>query len=254
LPGGWVIKYNYNNLESIDAAANPATAITSDLDRYALFFDAIRYFDNLGLYVEFEYRFSRENEYAFKDLAAQYQPHNGGGFTDAPVFRLTCGVSYTMEQSPYLTLMAEYFYNSEGFSASEAKEFYQSFGLHRALYPNDPVFLPQNFGTFGSFRRHYVCLGVTGLQAANSVSLGFLVLSNPETLAFDFIPQVTLDINKSVFFNLKFEYLHQFLDKDEYPTELNFIDYNFRITLSVSTNFLMMDYQRNEDAGEGTGE
>ncbi|MEJ2665344.1 MAG: hypothetical protein P8107_15105, partial [Spirochaetia bacterium] len=111
-------------------------------------------------------------------------------------------------------------------------------------------FLPQNFGTFGSFRRHYVCLGFTGLQATGFMSVGLLVLSNPETLAFDFIPQATLDINKSVYFNLKFEYLHQFLDKDKYPSELSFLDYNFRITLAVSTNFLMIDYGQNQNTGE----
>jgi hypothetical protein len=252
--GFGVIKYNYSNLEGVDTAAAPAAAQTSDLDRCALFFDAIRYFDNLGLYAEFEYRFSRENEYAFKDITAQYRPHNGGGFTDVPVFRLTCGITYTMEESPYLTLMAEYFYNSEGFSNAEAREFYRSFGIHRSLYPSDPVFLPQTFGTFGSFRRHYVCLGVTGLQAPGFMSVGLLVLSNPETLAFDFAPQVTLDINKSVFFNLRFEYLHQFLDKDEYPSELNFLDYNFRITFCVTTNFLMIDYGTNENSGQGPGE
>ncbi|MEJ2663618.1 MAG: hypothetical protein P8107_06190, partial [Spirochaetia bacterium] len=57
-----VIKYNYSNLESIDTSGTPA-AITSDLDRYAVFFDAIRYFDNFGIYTEFELRWSRENEY-----------------------------------------------------------------------------------------------------------------------------------------------------------------------------------------------
>jgi len=244
-----VIKYNYSNLESIDTSGTPA-AITSDLDRYAVFFDAIRYFDNFGIYTEFELRWSRENEYAFKDLASVYRPHNGDDYLNVPVVRLTCGISYTMEESPYMTLMAEYFYNSEGFSNAEARQFYQSYGLHRGLYPGDPVFLPQNFGTFGSFRRHYVCLGFTGLQATGFMSVGLLVLSNPETLAFDFIPQATLDINKSVYFNLKFEYLHQFLDKDKYPSELSFLDYNFRITLAVSTNFLMIDYGQNQNTGE----
>jgi hypothetical protein len=247
-----VIKYNYSRLKSIDETSTPESAVTSRLDRYALFFDAIRYFGSLGLYVEFEYRYSGENAYAFKDLTAHYDSVSGDDLLNTPVIRLTCGLSYTLEQSPYFTVMAEYFFNSEGFTNAEAKKFYRSFGLHHTLYPDDPIFLSPNFGTFGNFRKHYFCLGITGLQATNFLSLGLLVLSNPETMAFNFMPQATVDINKTVYITVKYEYFYQFLDKDQYPSELNFIDFNSRITFSVSTNFSFMSLQNQEDTAAGS--
>jgi hypothetical protein len=230
------VKYNYVKIDDITDAGLNSRAETTPHDRVALFLDAIRYFDNFGVYTEFEYRYSRDNEYALEDAGSTYISENGNDFFDVPVIRWTTGMSLTIGSGQGM-INAEYLYNSEGFNKSEAEIFYTRFNTHLASNPADPRFLPVDFGRFGSFRKHYLAIGAMNINLIDDFSFSLLILCNLESLAFDFSPSITLTVNKSVFIKFKYDFYHQFTDLAANPSELSFMDYNQRLSISVTTSY-----------------
>ena len=226
------IKYDYKQIKSITSD----TPEIERLDRGAAFFDIIRYFGNVGLYGEFEFRFSREKQYGFIDNSGTYQVTREA-FAAQPVFRVSTGITYKMDKKPYLNLVCEYFFNSDGFDQNEAKSFYAKYKYHRDNYSSKQMVLWQGFGKFTNFRQHYLYIGVSNIEVVDFMAFNASVISNLETLSFDFSAGITFNLNKLIYINLKYEYLHQFLDMDEYPSDLNFINDNHKITLSVSTSY-----------------
>lgn len=247
-----LIKYNLNHLDSFkvdnekviidDFHVNNYDTVNIEVlpskrDRFAGFIDLARYFGNYGIYSEFEYRYSRENEYAFFDSSKEKYIRNEEDFLSHHVFRLTTGFHYEMSKKPFLRFIAEYFYNSEGFTNSEAKRFYKKYIDHKMKRPDLPMILPQQLRIFGNFRQHYLYLGLLDIELKDYMSLGFSLLSNIETFAFNFAPEITLNIDKTVFINIKYDLFHQSSDNNENPSYLSLYEIDQRVTLSVKTNF-----------------
>lgn len=227
------IKYDIKHMYDID----DGDILTERLDRGAFFIDLVKYFGNFGLYSEFEFRYSRENEYSFIDDTGEFQLYTNNNFEKTPVFRVTGGINYKMRNKPFMNVALEYFFNSEGFNSQEAKDFYSRYKYHEKYYSKDEMVLPFQFDNFGNFRRHYLYLGLTGIEPINFFSLDFTLLANLETASFIFTHGFTFNINKSIYIGLSHDFYFQFTNKDEYPSELNFNKANHVITLEVSTSY-----------------
>lgn len=220
------------------------------------FVDFVRWFNNFGLTAEFQFKYSREMEYAMisedavktADISKtgqsvnlpQYERFNGENIY-VPTFRAAVGFTYEMQAKPGLTLHAEYFFNSEGYTWHEAGLFYKRYTYHKENYSSYPMFLPAHLGTFGNFRQHYAYIGVTGIELTKFMQVGFSVMANCETLAFRFHHEVTFDIRNLIYLSFKYDLYHQFLDDTIYPSDLNFMDYRHKISFSVSTSYSNAD-------------
>ncbi|UCG70616.1 MAG: hypothetical protein JSV09_06255 [Thermoplasmata archaeon] len=223
--GFGVIKYNFDHL-----IKDPISPTKENSDRYAAFFDIIRYFNNFGLYFECEYRTSREMEYAFMNPNNIYDRFYGFDSKDS-VFRVSTGAHYRIERALKMDLLLEYFYNSEGFYDDEAKDFYKAYKDHY------PEVLPENFGQFGSFRRHYLYLGLQNIEVTDNLNIGISATANIETLFFNFKPEMEYDIDNKIFISIEYDLFHQYRDGEKYPSLFNFMDRNNSVKLSVTTSF-----------------
>lgn len=229
--GFGVIKYNFDHL------AGTSSLTKERLNCYAAFFDLIRYFDNLGLYLESEYRNSREMEYAFEDTNNGSYKFNKYDTVDQPVFRVSTGAHYRIEDALKMDFFLEYFYNSEGFNDTEAKDFYNTYKYYTISYPTGKHQLPTNFGQFGSFRRHYLYLGLQNMEVTNNLKLGISAIANLESLFFDFKPELEYTINNNIFMLIEYDLYHQYVDKEKSPSLFNFMDKNNSVKVTVKTNF-----------------
>jgi hypothetical protein len=249
--GFGAIKYNHNHLQdmTISWQEEDFTVQMDDkqYDRLALFLTFINFFGDLGIYSEFEYRYSREREFAFIDddfdMAAVMtgNPYSyytrGDGFLDNNIFRITAGLHYLLPQPPYLNVIIEYFYNGEGFTRSQAIDFIDRYQYHMDNYAHLPFTLPPALNRFGSLRQHYLFFGLTDINATDYITLSLSSLANLESLALILVPEISIQINEIIFMNLKYEWLHQFLDKEEEPSDLYFVPMDHRFSLGVNTSF-----------------
>ena len=225
--------YAYTNLKGITAGSVP---VTEKQDRVAVFFDCARYFGNLGFYGEAQWRYSRQNRYGFKGTT-DYSI-NTEDYADAHVLRVTGGVHYQMAAPPFLDLSLEYFYNSEGYDTEEARDFHSKYEYHASNYDLRlyPMVLPPNFGTFGSFRRHYGYAGVS-VEILSDVRIGLRAHMNIETLAYMIQPSVSMVFHNAVSATLAYSGSYQFLDRQERPSELSFSVSDHVVTFSIGAAF-----------------
>ncbi|MFH1963714.1 MAG: hypothetical protein ABIJ30_12745 [bacterium] len=229
--GFGMIKYNFEHLTG-------SSFLTKEkLNCYAAFFDLIRYFGNLGLYLESEYRNLREMEYAFENTDNSSYKVNEYDTVNQPVFRMSTGVHCRIENTLKMDLLFEYFYNNEGFNDAEAKNFYNTYKYYTTSYPKGNHQLPANFVQFGSFRRHYLCLGLQNIEVANNLKLGISAIANLEPLFFDFKPEMEYIIDNNIFILVEYDLYHQYVDSEKSPSLFNFMDKNNSVKLTIKTNF-----------------
>jgi hypothetical protein len=208
------------------------------LDRVAGFIDLIRYFDNFGIYGEFELRYSRELEYAFRQTAVDSYIFDSYDTLSYPVFRVSAGLHYRMQAfKPYCDIILEYFFNSEGLNNEEAKDLFTDYSTYYSPLPAADNRVPGALTRFGGFRKHYLYLGLLNIEVTNAIQLGLSTAVNLDTLFFNFRPEINFNINNLVFLALQYDFYHQFMDINDYPSLFNFMKNNNTLQIIVKTNF-----------------
>jgi hypothetical protein len=136
-----------------------------------------------------------------------------------------------------MNIILEYFFNSEGFTNSEALRFCSFYRTASAGNPDGTHLLPENISRFGYFRRHYLFFGLTDIEVRGNVTLGLSILSNLETAFFTFMPEAGFNINSKIFFSFKYNYYCQFTDEDQYPSLYNFIKNDNSLVFRVKVSY-----------------
>jgi hypothetical protein len=161
-----------------------------------------------------------------------------------PVYRNTIGMDLPVKIGGRsdMQFIAEYFYNSEGFTPQEAWYFNRRMEQHRYYSRAQgyafPMMLPRDFTRFGTFSRHYFCAGITGIEIiGNRVWAGMVTIGNIEPRLVIFRPQLNFKIDNIVFIDIYYSYMARFRDTEAYLSEYSYSNINNSLALFVNASF-----------------
>lgn len=222
--GVGAIKYNFTHRTA------SGSGFGAELwDRWAFLADGAWFWDRFGFFGEMLWRPSRDKEYSI----------NGSSLTgglDSPVLRAAGGIQMSLpswNDFPEMTLLAEYFYNQDGFDPGEARAFANLYKPNR----NSPgLVLPSRIGHFGEFRQHYAYVGLSDVPLTEELGLSSSVSVNLETWSGRLSIGAGWTIDKRVRVNIGWERFGSLRGEEEL-SELLFFDERNLIRLSVNSGF-----------------
>jgi len=200
-------------------------------DRVGLLHDGALSLGGVVLYEEIQLRWGRESVYLFPGMSS---PLDGGG---QPVFRGAVGAMLPVDfgLTRPSTLLVEYFYNGDGLSAGEAREFATRYGAwQEAGYPGGAQ-LPVAFASLGGLRRHYAAVSLADVALDRFLLLGITGIAGIDSALGWLAIDLEYEVIQGTAFAIRYEVGHAF--QSDQPTDLLMIPFCNRFTLSVTTGY-----------------
>jgi len=224
-----VVKYAY-----LDRNVAPA-ATPGKLDHIAVMSDGAMSAGSLVLYEEVQLRWGRETGYQFPAMPGFADL----GGADRLILRGVGGAMLQVDLglSRPVTVLAEYLYNGDGLDEQESRDFASRYAAWLGSGMPAGAQVPGVFTGIGGFRRQYIAASLREIALNRYFLVSTTGIFCLDSLLARLGVSFEWDLSQESSITLTYEYLNAFGDASVQPSELLFIPFRNRLTLTFGASY-----------------